>query len=480
MKAASRIVLSAPLWRPTWRCEPLRGRRNLPLFPRRAGFHWSPPARLFGLRLPEPSNEPLAGTLGDASGPPWLFLLEVLVGLPAALWAYKVCRGTRSFCAETLLTRLYTVPHASPVPAPHRLPPVRPAGHARRVARRRRAHDGARCFVERVGLASSAHQEHGPDKMAQTAGRAARHRDELERTGDDCSGARRNATATKGGHRLSSRCAHCTLSLVKCPSLIAPRQGTLARRCFEPLSSGRSCAILYLLEQLLHPQVRRFLPSSRYSQSHPAPFGARPGPHLPSQASSPTTPPRYRMRTPRTARRRGTCCMGTRSAVQQRCSCSSSCIKPRLRRPPVRRTIPPPRPLRTKRSTRRVPAGAYKTFVHPTAQPASQPSRASSSRTRSPRSRTWSALSTLSAGSPTTTSAPLRLTSGTPLADSSAGLHRPRRRLRARHGRARRTASGSAAGGTRSFLAAKTTVCGACTTRGSVRRSPAQRPRGSG
>ncbi|GAA5937979.1 hypothetical protein JCM3775_002413 [Rhodotorula graminis] len=52
-------------------------------------FRSTTPARLFGLRLPEPSNEPLAGTGGDASGPPWLFLAEVLVGLPAALWAYK-------------------------------------------------------------------------------------------------------------------------------------------------------------------------------------------------------------------------------------------------------------------------------------------------------------------------------------------------------------------------------------------------------
>ncbi|GAA5905378.1 hypothetical protein JCM6882_003142 [Rhodosporidiobolus microsporus] len=54
-------------------------------------FRPSPPALVFGLQLPEPSNEPLAGTLGEAgaSGPPWLFLLQVVVGLPAALWAYK-------------------------------------------------------------------------------------------------------------------------------------------------------------------------------------------------------------------------------------------------------------------------------------------------------------------------------------------------------------------------------------------------------
>ncbi|GAA5991541.1 hypothetical protein JCM10908_005752 [Rhodotorula pacifica] len=46
-------------------------------------------ASLFGLKLPEPSNEPLAGTIADGAGPPWFFLLQVLVGLPTALWAYK-------------------------------------------------------------------------------------------------------------------------------------------------------------------------------------------------------------------------------------------------------------------------------------------------------------------------------------------------------------------------------------------------------
>ncbi|GAA5849716.1 hypothetical protein JCM9279_001991 [Rhodotorula babjevae] len=57
--------------------------------PHARAIHSTSPVRLFGLRLPEPSNEPLAGTGGDASGPPWLFLAEVLLGLPAALWAYK-------------------------------------------------------------------------------------------------------------------------------------------------------------------------------------------------------------------------------------------------------------------------------------------------------------------------------------------------------------------------------------------------------
>lgn len=42
---------------------------------------------IFG--LPTPSNEPLAGTI-DGSGPPWLFLLQVFLGLPTLLWAYKV------------------------------------------------------------------------------------------------------------------------------------------------------------------------------------------------------------------------------------------------------------------------------------------------------------------------------------------------------------------------------------------------------
>ena len=44
---------------------------------------------LFGLSFPTPSNEPLAGTL-DGSGPPWLFLAQVIFGLPTALWTYKV------------------------------------------------------------------------------------------------------------------------------------------------------------------------------------------------------------------------------------------------------------------------------------------------------------------------------------------------------------------------------------------------------
>ncbi|GAA6057388.1 hypothetical protein JCM3770_000739 [Rhodotorula araucariae] len=52
-------------------------------------FRSSPTPCLFGLKLPEPSNEPLAGTLPDSGGPPWLFLLQVVLGLPAALWIYK-------------------------------------------------------------------------------------------------------------------------------------------------------------------------------------------------------------------------------------------------------------------------------------------------------------------------------------------------------------------------------------------------------
>lgn len=63
--------------------------RHLP--PRR-NLHASRPTRALGFKLPEPSNEPLAGTVADGSGPPWLFLLQVLVGLPTALWAYKVRR----------------------------------------------------------------------------------------------------------------------------------------------------------------------------------------------------------------------------------------------------------------------------------------------------------------------------------------------------------------------------------------------------
>ncbi|GAA5819991.1 hypothetical protein JCM10212_005638 [Sporobolomyces blumeae] len=52
-------------------------------------FHSTAPSRLFGLSLPVPSNDPLAGTTPDAAGPPILFILQVIVGLPAVLWAYK-------------------------------------------------------------------------------------------------------------------------------------------------------------------------------------------------------------------------------------------------------------------------------------------------------------------------------------------------------------------------------------------------------
>ncbi|GAA5856426.1 hypothetical protein JCM8547_008739 [Rhodosporidiobolus lusitaniae] len=43
--------------------------------------------------MPEPSNEPLAGTVDgsgiEGSGPPVLFILQVFFSLPAVLWAYK-------------------------------------------------------------------------------------------------------------------------------------------------------------------------------------------------------------------------------------------------------------------------------------------------------------------------------------------------------------------------------------------------------
>lgn len=79
--------LPAPPWVPLARRLPSTSAGRQPRHQR--PFHSTSPARLFGLRLPEPSNEPLAGTGGDASGPPWLFLAQVVLGLPAALWAYK-------------------------------------------------------------------------------------------------------------------------------------------------------------------------------------------------------------------------------------------------------------------------------------------------------------------------------------------------------------------------------------------------------
>lgn len=53
---------------------------RLPCFP--------PALSLFGLSLPIPSNEPLAGT--DGSAIPFLLILKVAVLLPASLWIYKV------------------------------------------------------------------------------------------------------------------------------------------------------------------------------------------------------------------------------------------------------------------------------------------------------------------------------------------------------------------------------------------------------
>ncbi|GAA5979046.1 hypothetical protein JCM5350_004215 [Sporobolomyces pararoseus] len=51
-------------------------------------FHSSPPRQVFGLKLPTPSNEPLAGTVaGD--GIPFLLILEVVLALPITLWLYK-------------------------------------------------------------------------------------------------------------------------------------------------------------------------------------------------------------------------------------------------------------------------------------------------------------------------------------------------------------------------------------------------------
>lgn len=44
---------------------------------------------IFGFSFPTASNEPLAGTI-DGSGPPFLFILQVFIGLPVVLWAYKV------------------------------------------------------------------------------------------------------------------------------------------------------------------------------------------------------------------------------------------------------------------------------------------------------------------------------------------------------------------------------------------------------
>ncbi|GAA5894926.1 uncharacterized protein JCM6883_002258 [Sporobolomyces salmoneus] len=59
-----------------------------PSKPSYRSFHASPSPRIFGISLPTPSNEPLAGTVGG-DGVPILFLFEVIVGLPTVLWIYK-------------------------------------------------------------------------------------------------------------------------------------------------------------------------------------------------------------------------------------------------------------------------------------------------------------------------------------------------------------------------------------------------------
>lgn len=46
--------------------------------------------QIFGWSFPTPTNEPLAGTIEGMGGPPWFFIFQVFVGLPAVLWAYKV------------------------------------------------------------------------------------------------------------------------------------------------------------------------------------------------------------------------------------------------------------------------------------------------------------------------------------------------------------------------------------------------------
>lgn len=59
----------------------------IPQAQRRLFSHSRPAAlSLFGwkLSLPVPSNEPLASDI------PWLFLAELGIGLPLALWTYKV------------------------------------------------------------------------------------------------------------------------------------------------------------------------------------------------------------------------------------------------------------------------------------------------------------------------------------------------------------------------------------------------------
>ncbi|GAA5924295.1 alpha/beta hydrolase [Sporobolomyces koalae] len=53
----------------------------------RRSFCATRPSQLFGLSFPTPSNDPLAGTVDGSV--PILFILQVVVGLPAALWFYK-------------------------------------------------------------------------------------------------------------------------------------------------------------------------------------------------------------------------------------------------------------------------------------------------------------------------------------------------------------------------------------------------------
>ncbi|KAL8281233.1 hypothetical protein RQP46_006267 [Phenoliferia psychrophenolica] len=81
---------------------------------------------LFGISLPTPSNEPLAGTI-DGSGPPWLFILQVALALPTALWTYK--------CLMMVLFQRKII----------YLPSVPPGGRNETLAERKGQLGGMRC-----------------------------------------------------------------------------------------------------------------------------------------------------------------------------------------------------------------------------------------------------------------------------------------------------------------------------------------------
>lgn len=120
---------------------------------------WIVRRTIFG--LPTPSNEPLAGTV-DGSGPPYLFLLGVLVGFPTVLWAYKVRSPPRGSVMQAEIV-LSIVPHDDCFPTKHHLPSFRPSRKPQRASftARQRAREPIEWLGLEGGYARNGKQDEG-------------------------------------------------------------------------------------------------------------------------------------------------------------------------------------------------------------------------------------------------------------------------------------------------------------------------------